>query len=142
MDSENNYEERNQTTENYAETICEKHYANKDYLTKMGFDEKKSKIPSEVFWKIPSTIRNIPDYLHVENPIEQKGLVNFIEVKGFKNTLKIKLDDLISYEFWNNIQFTKLNFFIVDCETNKKYELPYYQLKKLLDSTDTSVSRY
>jgi len=136
MDSNNNYEERNQTTENYAETICEEHYENKGYLTKMGFNEKKSMIPSEIFWKIPSTIRNIPDYLCVGTKVK------FIEVKGFKETLKIKLDDLLAYEFWNNIQFTNLCFFVVDCETNIKYELDYYQLKQLISSDDTITSKY
>ena len=48
------------------------------------------------FWKVNRFMRNTPDYIVMGNN------ASFVEVKGCKETLKMKERDINSYKFWNN----------------------------------------
>ena len=93
---DNTYEERN-SRPNGAEVAFEKLAKQKKwFLQRWGFDEKNHPVPSYSFQRIPKSLRSAPDYL----VIFEHGSFCFVEVKGFKEKLKIKKSDLEIYDSW------------------------------------------
>lgn len=131
VDYKQPFEERIKRSSNIAEQKCEQYLDSKNVCWhKYGFDNHN--MPKDKFVKVPKTIRSIPDYVCVSwKPF-------FIEAKGFKGILKIKEDDIMSYNFWNNIM--DLYFYFYDCGKQKQHIM---SCLKLLDTIDISeTGRY
>lgn len=94
-------------------------------MIRIGFDEKDNNIPFHYFKRIPGVIRNIPDYVFV---IGDK--CRLIEIKGFTRKVKIKIEDLLSYQSWDNL--CDLVFFFYSPVLQEIYYLTYKQVVFLL----------
>ena len=128
----NSYSERTAKGANLCEKACEEYLKSRENICyqKFGFDEAYNKIPSKWFFQIPKVIRNCPDFIVIgEN-------VSFIECKGCISDLRVKVDDLGSYEFWNDI--CRLYFFIyrVDGEIREKKIISYTDLMLRIQCKD------
>lgn len=122
------FEERIKRSSNIAEQKCEQYLDSKNVCWhKYGFDNHN--MPKDKFVKVPKTIRSIPDYVCVSS------VPFFIEAKGFKDTLKIKEDDIISYNFWNNIM--DLYFYFYDCGKQKQHIMTCLKLLDTIDISET-----
>tara|TARA_R110002020_G_scaffold133393_2_gene297706 strand:+ start:1408 stop:1893 length:486 start_codon:yes stop_codon:yes gene_type:complete len=132
------YKERTAPGANLCEKECDKYLSSIDgvYYQKFGFDETNQKIPSQFFFKIPKLIRNCPDFIVIGKK------VSFVECKGCKGNLKVKLDDLDSYKFWN--MMCPLFFFILlrtDDEMKKKI-LSYDKLMLIIENNNLEKEVY
>ena len=101
-----------------AENQCESYLENNNIPYKrFGWDYVVDKVPGNQFIKLPETMRSLPDYIIF------KDKAYFLEVKGCKDSLRLKLCDMESYSFWNKIM--DLFFFIYSTSKNKIYKLSY-----------------
>lgn len=134
VDYKQSFKKRTVKGANIAETACVK-FLNQQknfHWYKMGFDEADRNIPFQYFVKVPEILRNIPDYVC----IKKKSF--FLECKGYRDYLKIKENDIMSYNFWNDIM--DLYFYFYDCGKQKQLIMSY---TKLLDTIDISeTGRY
>jgi hypothetical protein len=134
QDYQKTYEERNNGRVNIAEIKAQEFYKKKGlYVTRFGFDEKNENIPTNVFKMIPPKIRNMPEYL----VIGKKGCW-LLEAKGCRDILRVKLEDMIGYEFWNNI--CRMVIFAYSCQFDCYYIFTYKDLKYLLKN-DNSIKK-
>ncbi len=126
--------DRRLAASNIAEDKCEEYLSSVEqlYWTRFGFDETNNNIPFKYFKKIDDKIRNTPDYVCIS---PKKAF--FIETKGFAGCLKIKHDDLESYDFWNEIM--DLYFFIYDCINKKHYKFTYSYIKLKIRTSEAGV---
>tara|TARA_R100000808_G_scaffold20899_1_gene45202 strand:+ start:1422 stop:1856 length:435 start_codon:yes stop_codon:yes gene_type:complete len=130
VDYKQPFKERIKRSSNLAEQKCEEYLDSKNVCWhKYGFDNHN--IPKDKFVKVPKTIRSIPDYVCVTSK------AFFLESKGFKGVLKIKENDLKSYNFWNDIM--DLYFYFYDCGKQKQHILSSI---KLLEKIDVSKTGY
>ena len=133
QDYQKTYQERNNGRINIAEIKAREYYQKKGlYVTRFGFDEKDENIPKDYFKMIPANIRNMPEYI-----IIGKGCW-LLEAKGCRNILRVKLDDMRGYEFWNRI--CRMVIFAYSCQFNCYYVFTYKNLKHLLEN-DNSIKR-
>ena len=103
MDYKKTFEQR--STAKISESKCEKYLENKAIRYKrFGWDYTVDKVPGPDFVKLPEVMRSLPDYIIFNNK------AYFVEVKGCKHFLRLKLCDMESYSFWNKIM--DLYFFI------------------------------
>jgi len=142
QDFEKTYEERNKDRVNPAEIKAEEFYKRKGcFITRFGFDEKKESIPSNYFKLIPKNIRNMPEYLVIKNlgdlirvrdeVMEVTAKSWLVEVKGCRESVRVKLDDLEGYKFWNNI--CEVNIFVYSFAYNCPYIISYNKLQELVN---------
>ena len=89
-----------------------------------GTDQRNSGISGKDFIKIPKIIRNTPDYIVI------KKTASFIEVKGCKDLLGMKILDLEYYDFWNELM--KLYYYIYSTTFNDTRLISHPNLKKLV----------
>jgi len=128
VDYKQPFEERIKRSSNIAEQKCEQYLDYKNVCWhKYGFDNHN--IPKDKFVKVPKTIRSIPDYVCVTSK------AFFIEAKGFKGVLKIKEDDIMIYNFWNDIM--DLYFYFYDCGKQKQHIMPCLKLLDTIDISET-----
>ena len=96
MDYTNDYKSRNSGGD-IADDKCVEYLRKRNvFYIRNGFDQQNEKIPSNKFFKIPNVIRSQPDFIIITSD------AYFLEVKGCKEILRLKLDDLKSYDFWDN----------------------------------------
>ena len=86
----------------------------KIYYKNIGFDPKEDTVPSDIWFQVPSFLRNTPDMFVVT----KKGF-SLLEAKGCKDTLKIKIEDYLQYIKWNN--HGRLMFFIYSTTKDSRY---------------------
>ena len=110
----------NTSEEKFEEYCKEKNVIHFRY----GTDQRGSDIPGRDFIKIHKIIRNTPDYIVI------KDSAFFVEVKGCKDIARMKLSDLYSYDFWNNIM--KVYYCIYSTTFNKMKFITHTKLKKLV----------
>jgi hypothetical protein len=104
---------------------------NKIFYKEIGFDSKNDKIPFEKWFKVPSFIRNLPDMFVITNRF------SFLEIKGCKNTVKIKFEDYINYVKWDSI--APLMFFIYSTTKDKMYLLHMKNIDYLYRDSDQGI---
>ena len=75
-------------------------------------------------YKVKRVIRNTPDYIVI------KDTAFFVEVKGCKDIVGIKLLDLESYDFWNKLM--KVYYYIYSTTFNETRLISHPNLKKLV----------
>ena len=125
------YKARTAAGANVAERACEEYLSGRKNIAyyKLGFDETNNNISE--FYKVPKVFRGIPDFLVISDK------ANLLECKGFKHKLKLKLDDMQAYNFWNNL--TKLYVFIYST-MDKSHKIIEYD--KLCDIAYTCKMNY
>ena len=102
MSYKDDYKTRNKRL--VAEEMCVTYLKNNNIThTRYGFDCLFDIKPKD-FMKIPEKLRNTPDYMVI------KDEAYLLEAKGCHNILRLKLDDMKSYNFWDNL--IKLYVFI------------------------------
>ena len=89
------FEERN-SRGSLAENHC-RYFMNKENWEwfRLGFDMIDSKVPKEIFWKIPKILRSLPDFIVVGSNKEPFPFM--LEVKGGKDVINFKKVDFVSY---------------------------------------------
>lgn len=116
-DANGDFELRNTNRIDIAQLKAEEYFtAKKVPFKNIGFDSKDNRIPTEIWFKIPSFLRCMPDLLIYSN-----DNVSFCEVKGCTDNVKFKFDDLIEYNLWNGI--LPVNFFVYSKQQDKKWAL-------------------
>ena len=134
QDYQKTYEERNTDRVNLAEVKARKYYEEKGYyVTRFGFDEKNENVPKEYFKLIPAKIRNMPEYVIVGKECW------LLEAKGCRDILRVKLEDMTGYEFWNGV--CKMAIFIYSFKYNHCYIVSYQRLKEFVLSGDSTVTK-
>ena len=102
MSYKDNFKTRNKRL--IAEEMCVSYLKEKNITyTRYGFDCLFDIKPRD-FMKIPKNLRSTPDYMVIAKE------AYLLEVKGCHDVLRLKLDDMQSYNFWDNI--VKLYVFI------------------------------
>ena len=122
------FEDRISTGYNLAEEMAEDFYKDKNIsLYRLGWDcyNEETKIPTADFWKFPSEIRGMPDYVLVHKN------TYFLEVKGCYDNVKFKKSDMDNYSFWDNI--CPVVFFIYSSKFKINYRLHYKKVLELID---------
>ena len=77
--------------------------------------------------KIKREIRNTPDYIIQTN---SNAATYFVEVKGCKSEVGLKILDLKSYDFWNKL--IKVYYYIYSVTFNETKLVSHPTLKKLV----------
>ena len=130
MDYKKTFEQR--STAKISESKCEKYLENKAIRYKrFGWDYTVDKVPGPDFVKLPEVMRSLPDYIIFNNK------AYFVEVKGCKHFLRLKLCDMESYTFWNNIM--DLFFFIYSSSGNKIYKKSHSDMNEITKHCETKV---
>ena len=121
MSYKDNFYSRN--SRKIGEEVCEEFLDNKKITyARYGFDEL-NKIPYDKFVIIPEVLRNSPDYM----VMHRKAF--FLEVKCCRDDIRLKLDDIDSYEFWSNMCPL---FFFLYCTSKKEYlTISFNKLKEI-----------
>ena len=89
-----NIRKKNNTAEKFFEFYCAR---NNITYARYGMDQLNSGITGKEFITIDKMVRNSPDYIMIS-----RGTY-FVEVKGCKDSLGMKLSDIESYRKWNEI---------------------------------------
>ena len=122
-----NYKEsfNNRKKHNIAEDQAIQYYNSIDcFYTRYGLDLLNSGLSKKDFCKIPSMIRNTPDYLVIQKTSW------LVEVKGCRDYLRMKLVDLSNYREWNNI--CPVLYFIYSTIYKRPIQLPHNILESMI----------
>ena len=98
--SDSTFAERLDGKVNLAEDKAKRYYKTKNIkLIRCGFDQfdNKTKIETDDFWKVPLILRKMPDYLFIDSGCY------FLEVKGCRENVGLKVEDIKMYDFWDKI---------------------------------------
>ena len=114
-DANQDFYYRNTGRRDVAQMVAEEYFTDKKiFWRNFGTDPKDDNpVPGEMFFKMPSFIQRTPDMFAINSKFV------FVEVKGCKDKLKIKIDDYKEYVKWN--QIAPLMFFIYSTTMNEKY---------------------
>ena len=105
---------------NVAEEKCLEYFKeNKITYTRYGFDCIKE-ISGKDFMKIPHKLRATPDYM-----IFGKS-AHLLEVKGCYDLLRLKLDDMKAYNFWQTL--ANLYIFVYSTKVDSHKIVPFSKL--------------
>ena len=122
-----------QTSEMYA---MEYYKNRKDInIVRSGLDALDSGIPSKNWMNIPKYIRNLPDFIIVGD----NGNF-FLECKGGKSHVHIKISELNSYGFWND--FIPVVVFVWSASYSTIYRLKYSDLMNLIKEQNYETGEY
>jgi len=127
IDSESNFELRNTDRIDIAQIKAEEYLTSKSIVFKnIGFDSKDDRIPSAMWFKVPTFLRCMPDMLvYINNDI------SFLEVKGCRLGVNFKIDDLHEYNLWNGI--APVRFFVYSKMLDKKWVMNLHDIWNRLD---------
>ena len=129
-DSDVTFDKRNNVFRGDTALIEAKNWldSRKIYYKVIGFDSHDDKVPSDLWWKVGEFLRSMPDILVIGKQS------NFLEVKGCRNILRLKLSDLLNYIKWNDIE--DLHFFIHSTTEKSNYLIT---IDDLLDCLATNI---
>jgi len=97
FDSDSDFERRNLKRIDIAQIKAEEYIKGKGvYYKNIGFDSKEHPVPVEHWLKVPEFLRKMPDMFIVSG-----DHFHFVEVKGCRDSLKVKLSDFAQYVIWN-----------------------------------------
>lgn len=133
-DADGDFELRNNDRVDIAQIKAEEYLKENNIVYKnIGFDSKNDRIPSKLWFKIPTFLRCMPDIL-----VYARDKVSFLEVKGCTDNVKFKFEDLIEYNLWNGI--LPVNFFVYSKQQDKRWAL---NLKYIWDRLDLGeINKY
>ena len=121
-----------QTSEMYA---MEYYKNRKIQIIRSGLDALDSGIPSKNWMNIPKYIRNLPDFIIVGD----KGNF-FLECKGGKSHVHLKISELKSYGFWND--FIPVVVFVWSSAYGTIYRVKYSNLMDLIKEQNYETGEY
>ena len=126
MNHTENFQKRNSI--DIAETKCKEFLnAKKITWTQFGFDCRDT-VSGKDFSKIDWRLKCKPDFMVFKNqPI-------LLECKGFRDVLKLKVDDIEAYDWWT--KFHPMSCFLYSTETNKHYIVAYKALRSIAVNCD------
>ena len=117
IDSDGDFELRNTNRVDIAQVKAEEYLDKKEIPYKnIGFDSKEDRIPSTIWFKMPDFLRCMPDMF-----VYVKDTFHFLEIKGCRDSVKFKIDDLHQYNLWNGI--APVLMFIYSTKYDKNYLL-------------------
>ena len=87
-------------------------------------------------WKIPSFIRAMPDFI-IFNQYDQPL---FLEAKGFKGMVKLKIRDLKNYRFWND--HLEIILFLYDISNQAYCEVMFNEIVKIIIKRKPEIKSY
>ena len=87
-------------------------------------------------WKIPVFIRSIPDFI-IFNQYDQPL---FLEAKGFKGMVKLKIRDLKNYRLWNN--HLEIVLFLYDIVNQTYCEVMFNEIVKIITERKPEIKSY
>ena len=119
-----------------AEPKSEEFYRDKGYTYfRYGVDTDDI-IPKYDFIKLPEIIQKTPDYILITTK------PYFVEVKGCKDILRLKVKDLECYKFWNGVPGMKLLFFIYSTKLNDFKQVLFHTMMGLVEKNNYDVGIY
>ena len=106
---------RNTNREDIAQIKAEEYFTSKKiFWRNFGTDPKDTNpVPKDEFFKMPPMIQRTPDMFAINHQFV------FVEVKGCKEYLKVKLDDWREYIKWNEI--ARLMFFVYSATSDQRF---------------------
>ena len=133
LDSDSNFDGRNTRRVDIAQIKAEEYIRGRGvYYKKMGFDSKADPIPVEHWMKLPVFLRKMPDMFIVSG-----DHFHFVEVKGCRDTLKIKLEDYAQYVLWN--EKGKLLFLVYSTTKSMLFVFSLDDLRDLFKDAELKV---
>ena len=128
MSYKDDYKTRNKRL--LAEEMCVAYLKENNIThTRYGFDCLFDMKPKD-FMKIPKNLRSTPDYMVISDS------AYLLEVKGCHDILRLKLDDMQSYNFWDTL--VKLYVFIYSTMEKKHKIIPYDKLSDIAHTCSMS----
>ena len=125
----------NRKRHNIAEDKAVQYYNSIDCtLIRYGLDQLNSGIGKKEFCLIPIVLRNTPDYIVIQK------MAWLVEVKGGRDILRLKFEDLESYDKWTH--FCPILFFVYSTSFKKHKQITYTDIKDLIYSNDYPTDRY
>ena len=131
-DYEKTFQERQSSNHrDLAQTKTDEYFADKDdlFYMRIGFDELDNKVLSKYWMKFPAFLRNLPDACIVKG-----NQFYFIEVKGCRDYLRLKLEDMESYDKWDEI--SPIIIFTYSSMARELKSIRYQRLKKITINCD------
>ena len=131
-DFEKTFKER--TSSNHrdlAQSKVDEYFENRDdlFYMRIGFDELDNKVLSKYWMCFPVFLRNLPDACVVKD-----GFFYFVEVKGCRDYLRLKLEDMESYDKWDEI--APIVIFTYSSMAKEIKKISYKRLKKITINCD------
>jgi hypothetical protein len=125
---------RNKNREDVAQRMAEEYFTSKKIFWRtLGTDPKDDNpIPKDMFFKMPPMVQKMPDMFAINHQFV------FVEVKGCKESLKVKLSDWTQYIRWNDI--ARFMFFVYSAKWDKKYLFYLEDFHRMLDTS--TVGKY
>ena len=100
-----------------------------------GMDSLDSELK---IWKIPIFVRSAPDYIVFMGENEDKPM--FLEAKGFRDIIRLKIRDMRTYWAWNEQLPILMLFYDI---TNKSYcETMYKDITHIIKTNKPNVGSY
>ena len=129
-DADLSFKDRNINRINRAEESAIEYFdKNNIKYIRYGFDDKNRKIESDIWWNLPQIIRSSPDF------IAKNDTTVFVEAKGYRGDLKIKVNDLIAYEHWNRI--LPLWLYVKNFDTKEENIIQFETMEKKIYQCET-----
>ena len=130
------YQDRNSGKKNHSELYALQYYKNRGIkIVRLGFDNLYDEIPFKNWIKIPKLIRNLPDFIIMSDKYNF-----FLECKGGKSHVHLKISELKSYGFWND--FIPVVVFVWSSAYNTIYRVKYSDLMDLIDEQNYETGEY
>ena len=125
-----NFKERNSGKGRNAEDECEKYFKRNNILyTEYGF--RCLDIIGKEFYMLPNHLKATPDFVVFRNK------TSFVEAKGFKNQVKLKLHDMKHYEWWAKQMPLFIYIYLFD---KKSYKIVKYEnIKRITETCETGM---
>tara|TARA_R100001443_G_scaffold3198_1_gene10145 strand:- start:12434 stop:12913 length:480 start_codon:yes stop_codon:yes gene_type:complete len=133
------FEERNKNGRiNLAEEKAIEYYNKIDAsIIRMGNDEKGNKIPYKKIIILPDALRNMPEFIVIKNNAW------FVEVKGGRDFIRIKLCDMDNYKWWDNLfKSVSLVIFMYSTKLDTCKQILFKDLIKFIESNKIEIDVY
>ena len=106
-------------------------------IIRMGNDEKGNKIPYKKIIILPDVLRNMPEFIVIKNNAW------FVEVKGGRDFIRVKLCDIDNYKWWNNLfPSVSLIIFMFSTKLNASKQVLFKNLIRIIESNNIEVDTY
>ena len=129
------FNERKSASET-SEMYAMEYYKNrKIQIVRSGLDALDSGIPAKNWMNIPKYIRNLPDFIIVGDKYNF-----FLECKGGKSHVHLKISELKSYGFWND--FIPVVVFVWSSAYGTIYRVKYSDLMDLIKEQNYETGEY
>jgi len=122
-----------------VEKAKEHFYKYKSFVRPFGFSTDEC-INIHTFMKFPRVIRKMPDFMYVDN-----GRFFFSEVKGCHDILRLKIEDIKDYYWWEvNIKEATVMLFIYSTKLDNFKEISLIDIAELIkdNKNDYEFKRY